>query len=135
MENESDFDIASARAQWYKRESLRRIEAEEQRNIALGKAMEAVQAVLPHYPSIQRAYLFGSIIRPGAFYHYSDIDIAVDHASPDDYWATWRDLERQLPGWTVDFRVMADDPVFASMVENAGSLVYERETAATESQS
>jgi predicted nucleotidyltransferase len=134
MENESDFDIASARAQWYKRESLRRIEAEKQRNIALGKAKEVIQAVLPRYVSIQRAYLFGSVTRPGGFYSYSDIDIAVDCVSPDDYWAIWRDLERQLPGWAVDFRVMADDPVFASMVETTGSLVYERKAVTTESQ-
>ena len=135
MEKESDFDAALARSQWYKRECLRHAEAEKQRNIAFGKAKEVIQAVLPRYISIQRAYLFGSVTRPGGFYSYSDIDVAVDRVSPDDYWATWRDLERQLPGWTVDFRVMADDPVFASMVENAGSLVYKQTAIATESQS
>jgi len=124
-----------ARSQWHKRECLRHAEAEKQRNIAFGKAKEVIQAVLPRYVSIQRAYLFGSVTHPGGYYSYSDIDIAVDHVSPDDYWAAWRDLERQLPGWVVDFRVLADDPVFASMVETTGSLVYKQKAIATESQS
>lgn len=131
-----DFDIASARTQWRKRENRRRAEREQRREVIFSASITILQTVLPRYPSIRRAYLFGSVTEEGAFYPHSDVDVAVDDASPGDYWAAWREIERALPDYlAVDFRVLSDDLEFAAHVESIGVLVYEPEVASIESHS
>ncbi|HEY71679.1 MAG TPA: nucleotidyltransferase domain-containing protein [Thermoflexia bacterium] len=39
----------------------------------------------PSYPSLRRVYLFGSVIRPGAFLPSSDIDVAVEGLDAEAY--------------------------------------------------
>ena len=128
MDFSSEFDVAYAREQWLIRERQRFQIGEERRAAALTASKQAIQAVLPRYSTIQRAYLFGSITRPGIFADHSDVDVAVDDASPEEYWAAWRDLDRATPGLQIDFRVLADDPSFGKLVQRNGILVYERKT-------
>jgi predicted nucleotidyltransferase len=67
---------------------------ERQRQQALQAVRDKAPAILAAYPSVRRAYLFGSVTRPGAFRPTSDIDIALEGTTAAEYFAVWRDLER-----------------------------------------
>lgn len=108
-----------------------REEREEQRRQALRVAWERAPAILAAYPSVRRAYLFGSVTRPGAFHSASDIDIALEGTTAAEYWAVWRDLERSLPDWTVDVREITASSPFANLIHETGILIYERASSST----
>jgi predicted nucleotidyltransferase len=76
-----------------------------------------------------RIYLFGSVVRPGAFRLDSDVDAGVEGADAQDYFALWRDLEREAPEWTIDLREVSGNPPFAERVRATGIPLYERESS------
>ncbi len=90
-------------------------------------AVEAVAALMAHYPGVTAAYLFGSILRPGAFHSHSDIDIAVEGLAPEAYSSLWRDLEVALPHWFIDLRELPAAGSFTKLVKLTGQKIYERE--------
>lgn len=104
---------------------------EKRRHEALQAVQDRAAAILVAYPSVQRAYLFGSIVRPGAFYPTSDIDIALEGTTAADYFAVWRDLEQALPEWIIDVREITGHSPFADLIRDTGVLVYERTNPAT----
>jgi predicted nucleotidyltransferase len=104
---------------------------EELRQRALCAVQDRALAVLTACSSVRRAYLFGSIIRQGAFGPDSDIDIALEGTTAADYFAVWRDLERALPEWAVDVREIADSSPFADLIHEIGMLIYERADSTT----
>jgi predicted nucleotidyltransferase len=99
-------------------------EAERQR--ALQAVHESAPAIISSQPSIRRAYLFGSVTRPGAFHPESDIDIAVEGATAHEYFSLWRALERALPDWMIDVRDITSGSTFGDLVRRTGVLIYER---------
>jgi predicted nucleotidyltransferase len=102
-------------------------EREHRRQAAWEAALAAVRQVVPDYPAIERVYLFGSVLLPGAMHQNSDIDVAVDtRLSAEDYFAFWRDLERAAPGWQIDLRELEEEGHFAAGVRERGMVVYER---------
>jgi predicted nucleotidyltransferase len=93
-------DVRAARAYLEAREQQQLHEREARRERAAQAARAAVRAVMPYFPSVAKAYLFGSVTRPGAMRRDSDIDIAIEgHLTAEEYFALWRDLERAMPGW------------------------------------
>jgi predicted nucleotidyltransferase len=82
------------RESWREREARRRAEAEARR----AAAERAIQAVTPRYPGIRRVYLFGSVLRPGAFRPDSDIDVGVEGDDGHGLFDFWRELEAAAPG-------------------------------------
>jgi predicted nucleotidyltransferase len=127
----SELVTASAQIETYRHAFQQRIrhaleEREEHRRKALLAVREHALAVLAACTSVRRAYLFGSVTRPGAFDTASDIDIAVEGTTAADYFAVWRDLERALPDWTVDVREVDVPSPFADRVQETGVLIYER---------
>ena len=97
------------------------------REQAVQAARAAMRAVMPHFPSVAKAYLFGSVTRPGAMRRDSDIDIAIEgHLTAEEYFALWRDLERAMPGWLIDVVELDQDLLFAGRVRESGELIYER---------
>jgi len=119
-------DVKAARAhlQAREKERLREREATRQRVRAMARA--AARSVLPRFPQVRKAYLFGSTARPGAMRRDSDIDIAVEgHLGAEEYFALWRDLERAIPGWTVEVVEMGRDLRFAERVHETGEVIYE----------
>lgn len=101
-------------------------EREERRRRALRAAREKSPAILAGYPSVRRAYLFGSVTRPGGFHPASDIDIALEGTTAEEYFAVWRDLDRALSDWMVDVREINDSSSFANLIRETGVLIYER---------
>jgi predicted nucleotidyltransferase len=60
------------------------------------RAKDAIVALIPAYPGIRRAYLFGSIVAPGRFGEHSDIDVAVESETVEQESQFWQALERVL---------------------------------------
>lgn len=105
----------------------RQLEARER---ARRRVLQTVRAkapvVLSDCPSIRRAYLFGSVTRPSAFHEESDVDIALEGATAQEYFAIWRALERAFPDWAIDVRDITPASPFADLVRKTGVLIYER---------
>jgi len=127
----SDFgvNIAACRESLLARERKARAEREARRLTALKAARQAVLECVPGYPSVRRAYLFGSVVRPGAFRRDSDVDVAVEGIGVAEYFALWRDLERAASDWTIDLRDVTRTSLFAERVRATGLLIYERDDA------
>jgi predicted nucleotidyltransferase len=100
----------------------------EQRETLRKQAIKAVFATAPaiitRYPAIRTAYLFGSILRPGAFRSDSDIDIAIEGGTAEDYFALWRDLQEALPDWFIDLRDLPPNTQFTQRVYETGKKIY-----------
>ena len=114
------------RANLQKRWAAEREAAETRRTAAYSAVVAAIPATAVPCASIQRVYLYGSIMREGAFHEESDIDVGVQGSTAEDYSAFWRELQRALPDWFVDVRELNDDAGFAEIVRLTGELVYER---------
>lgn len=110
----------------------RQLETRERaRRWALQAIHEKGVAILSNWPSVRRAYLFGSVTRPGAFHEESDVDIAVEEATAQEYFALWRALEQALPDWAIDVRDITPASTFADLVRKTGVLIYERAGSST----
>jgi predicted nucleotidyltransferase len=126
--NTADFgvDLAACRESFRARERKARAEREARRLAALRAVQQAMLDCAPRYPSVRRAYLFGTVVRPGAFRSASDVDVAVEGIGAAEYFELWRDLEQAAPGWTIDLRDMTQASPFADRVWATGMLIYER---------
>ena len=115
--SERTFDVAACRAHLQARQE-RQYQAREQRRQAALKALrEAARSVLPRFTGVRRAYLFGSVLRPGALRSTSDIDVAIEgRLDAQEYFALWRELERAAPDWLIDLVELDRDLRFAALV-------------------
>lgn len=128
------FDIAACRAYLHTRQERRRQAREERRQAALEALRVAVHSVLPRFPGVRRAYLFGSVLRPGALRSTSDVDVAIEGGlNAQEYFALWRELERAAPGWLIDVLELDRDVRFATLVRERGELIYGHSDPNTES--
>jgi predicted nucleotidyltransferase len=99
---------------------------EQLRQNVLQIVLSRVPKVIADFPSIRRAYLFGSLTHVGAYNQESDVDIAVEGASAEEYFGIWRVLEEVLSDLTVDLRDLVPDSYFGRQVCQGGVLLYER---------
>jgi len=106
---------------------------ERARQRALQTICEKAPAVISGWQSVHRAYLFGSVTRPGAFHEESDVDIAVEGVTAQEYFALWRALERTFPDWAIDVRDITPTSPFADLVRKTGVLIYERASSSATS--
>ena len=121
-------DIQAARAHLQAREQQLMMEREQRRQRAAQAAREAARVVMPTFPQIRKAYLFGSVTHHGAMRRDSDIDVAIeDRLDAADYFALWRELERAMPGWELDLVELDDGLPFAESVRAEGEVIYERQ--------
>lgn len=128
-----DVDVAACRRAFFAREERARVKREFRRQAALKAATDAILSIVADYPALRRAYLFGSVLRQGAFRSRSDIDIAVEGIDAGDFFSLWRDLEEAMPDWAVDLRDLVPSSHFARRVQDAGRLIYDREDSGFES--
>jgi predicted nucleotidyltransferase len=118
-------DIAACRAHLRARQEREHQRREERRQAALKALRAAAHAVLPRFPGVRRAYLFGSVVRPGALRSASDIDVAVEgELNAQEYFALWREFERAAPGWPIELVELERDLPFADLVRERGELIY-----------
>ncbi len=108
-----------------RRQAQNRFQTQEKRRQRARQAVsEAIGRVLPRYPTVQRAYLFGSVTRPGAFKPGSDIDVGIEGANMALCFDIWRDVEKAIPEWPLDVRPLDGDDLFAERIRRKGELVY-----------
>jgi len=121
----SDDAIVVYRQSYEEREQRRWAEREHRRQEALTTIRQAVRAVAPSYPTVQRVYLFGSVTRPGAFRPDSDVDVAVEGLDAGVCFDLWRDLEQAASGWRLDVRPLKPGDPFSDRVRRRGVMIYE----------
>ncbi len=120
--------MATYRHTFQQRAQAQLKDRERQRQQATDAALAAIVLVMPRYPTAQRAYLFGSILKPGGFRPNSDIDVAVEGADMALCFDIWRDLEQAAPEWQFDVRPLSENDPFSERIRQKGNLVYERTT-------
>lgn len=121
----STVDAAACRAHLRRRQEQRFQAREHRRPAVLQASRAAGRAIMPHLAGVRRAYLFGSVLHPGAMRPDSDVDIAVEgELSAEEYFALWRALE-QAADWPVQLVELDAGLHFAAYVRENGELVYE----------
>lgn len=121
-----DTQTAAYRRNFQARIQRQQDKLEAGRKTALQATLAAAPAVIAACPSVQRAYLFGSVIQPGGFHLESDVDIAVEGIAAQAYTTLWRALEEALPEWNIDLRDISQPSPFADLIRQTGLLIYER---------
>ncbi len=120
------FDTAAARESLRQREALRQKRLEELETKAERDACRIIEMLKDRY-NPARIYRWGSLLRPGRFREWSDIDIALEGLS--DPLAGLRALDDacRMTDFPVDL-VELDriDPRHAYDIRREGKLVYER---------
>lgn len=133
-ESGTEVNLAACRAHLQARQRQRERSQEIHRQHLVQVAREAVGLVVPSFPQVCRVYLFGSILRGGVLRRDSDLDIAVEGTlSAEAYFTLWRELERAMPGQTVDLVELDRDLRFADRVRQRGEVIYERPDTNAES--
>lgn len=122
-------EIARYRQSFQQRAQKRLAAREEQRAQARQAARNAITTVMPRYPMVQRVYLFGSVVRPGAFRSSSDIDVGIEGADMALCFDIWRDLEREAAGRQFDVRPLEPEDPFSERVRQRGELIYDQTPA------
>ncbi len=120
-------DKGACRAHLRARQERQRQVWEHRRQAVLQALLAASQAIVPRFPNVHRVYLFGTVLRPGAFRSTSDVDVAVEgKLRAEDYFALWRALERAARGWPIDLVELERDVRFADRIRERGMVIYER---------
>lgn len=134
MKRSTTFDVPACRVALQARQAEQYAECEERRQAALTTVRAAAKRALTHFPAVQRAYLFGSVLRQGALRRTSDVDIAIEgRLDAETYFAVWRELERLAEGWDIEVVELKPEVRFAARVREQGELIYERADSDIES--
>lgn len=121
------FDVAACRVYLRARQKQEYRMREQRRQAVLQAIRTAAHSILPRFLHIRRAYLFGSVLRPGALRSTSDIDVAIEgRLDAEEYFALWRELEQAVRGWPIDLVELDRDLPFAARVRKQGEVIYER---------
>lgn len=99
---------------------------EDFRQKTLQKILSAVPEAVSRFPSVRRAYLFGSVTQAEAFHEESEVEIAVENAEAEEYFGLWNALEQILTGVTVALCELGPDSDFSRQIRREGLLLYER---------
>ncbi|MFQ5343543.1 MAG: nucleotidyltransferase domain-containing protein, partial [Anaerolineae bacterium] len=116
--------IRQAREYHARREIRRRQSREQLRQEQYRRAYAAILILAPTFPTIRAVYLFGSLVQPGRFGPWSDLDVAILCDDVETESKFWRDLEAMLQR-DVDLRPCAGSVAWA--VATYGECIYERE--------
>ncbi len=123
--------IRQAREYHARREAQRRQQLEQLRQEQYRRVCDAIRRLAPTFPAIRAVYLFGSLVQPGRFRPWSDLDVAVCCDDVETESRFWRALEEMLRA-DVDLRPCVG--AVARAVETYGECVYDREVPAAGTQ-
>ncbi len=119
-------DLAACRASFSARTRRARQAREARRQQAAGAARAAAVVVLPRFPAVRRAYLFGSTIRADSPRSPADVDVAIEgDLSAEGFFALWRALEEAMAPWPVDLLDLSAETPFAARVRQCGEVLYD----------
>ncbi len=125
---EKAMDFAACRAHLLARQRQQDQEREALRQQVVQAVCSAARSVLPSFPQVRRAYLFGSMLRGKVIRADSDVDVAVEgNLGAEDYFALWRDLERAIPERAIELVELRSGLHFAERVRQTGEVIYERQ--------
>jgi predicted nucleotidyltransferase len=82
--------------------------------------LATLQQVLAWLDGIQRAYLFGSLLRPNRFGQHSDVDVAVEALDANHFFSAMAALS-EVVGRDVDLVELCKCP-FAERIRQTGQL-------------
>jgi predicted nucleotidyltransferase len=97
----------------------RRTEWERRRTVMLDQVIAVLDAVAPEY-GVMRAYIFGSVTKPGRYHDHSDVDIAVERPGGDRFFDFAGEVSRRL-GQDIDIQPIDQIP-FADKIRREGVL-------------
>ncbi|MCL4805603.1 MAG: nucleotidyltransferase domain-containing protein [Anaerolineae bacterium] len=97
----------------------RRAEWERRRLAMLERVMAALDEVAPSF-GVQRAYIFGSLAKPGRYHERSDVDVAVEWAGVGDFFDLAAEVSMRL-GQDIDILPL-DRIHFADKIRREGIL-------------
>jgi predicted nucleotidyltransferase len=122
-------EISIYRQTYHQRQAAQWEAREKARQSLLAHLLAVCSPLMAGFPSLERAYLFGSITKPGRFRPTSDIDVAVVGLTAEAYPPLWDLLEAALGeryDYAVDLRPLPADTFFGQSVMAQGILLYER---------
>jgi len=125
MNTDQPFNIRAARDRLG-----RRVQAEQARNRVLyDRASEEASSIIARIIELarpDRVYQWGSLLTPGLFREYSDIDIAVEGVRDAGVFFKILAEAEQLATFPVDIvQLETIEPEFANQIRAEGKLVYE----------
>lgn len=97
----------------------RRAEWEERRRLMLARVTAVLEEVAPAF-GVRRAYIFGSLARPGRYHERSDIDIAVEWPGEGDFFDLAAEVSQRI-GQDIDILPLDRIP-FADKIKREGIL-------------
>lgn len=119
-------DSVGYREGYRAREAQRWARSEQLRQQRLMQIGEHWPELFAAFPTLMRAYLFGSILKPGHFRPDSDIDVAVEGLAPESFSPLWDALEGSLPEHVIDLCTLKPETFFGQQVKEQGLVLYER---------
>ncbi|MBI3950814.1 MAG: nucleotidyltransferase domain-containing protein [Acidobacteria bacterium] len=120
----TDQDI-SGYARSLKRRAARarkHLEAERHRRL---KRIEEIEELAEHFPTIQRVWLFGSLLQPERFHAGSDVDVAVEPPNTPELFKFAAALEQWLD-CSCDVVPLQPETSLGEFVQRMGQCIYER---------
>lgn len=97
----------------------RRAEWEERRRAMLARVTAALEEVAPAF-GVRRAYIFGSLAKPGRYHERSDVDVAVEWPGEGDFFDLAAEVSRRI-GQDIDILPLDRIP-FADKIKREGIL-------------
>jgi uncharacterized protein len=80
-------------AELVRRAELREAERQRRREDLRRGAKCAAERIRCRWGEAVRVFLFGSVADPDLYHLDSDLDLAVQGLSPEEYWAAWQEVE------------------------------------------
>ena len=117
---------ARARRRLDERERARAEGLEEMRHRALQEA-EAIVAMIAAEYGPERIYQWGSVLRPGGFKEYSDVDIAVEGVGDARAFFSMLAVAEKMTRFPLDLvQIERIEPEYAEDIRQHGRVVYEK---------
>ncbi|NIV96979.1 hypothetical protein GWN42_30375 [candidate division KSB1 bacterium] len=86
-----------------------------------------VKDFVGEFPAVTKIVIFGSLVRPGYFREYSDIDVVVWNLPNSEYWRAISWFEDCLDTENIDLvRIEDAHPRMIKYIE-MGEIIYEKE--------